>query len=106
MSRNESSKDVDFLVEDLWLEYKVEFLFVSWHLRHIRCSGALPPPYTYRMHLFRVNTATSQHYSFKISVVAPVAKLDKSRWSCPVLNIEHRTAFENVNQKGQYFCEY
>ena len=45
MSRNESSKDVDFLVEDLWLEYKVEFLFVSWNLSHIRCSGALPPPY-------------------------------------------------------------
>ena len=45
MSRNESSKDVDFSVEDLWLEYKVEFLFVSWHLSHIRCSGALPPPY-------------------------------------------------------------
>ena len=43
MSRNESSKDVDFLVEDLWLEYKVEFLFVSWNLSHIRCSGALPP---------------------------------------------------------------
>ena len=45
MSRNESSKDVDFLVEDLWLEYKVEFLFVSWNLSHIRCSGALPPLY-------------------------------------------------------------
>ena len=46
MSRNESSKDIDFFVEDLWLEYKVEFLFVSWNLSHIRCSGALPPPYT------------------------------------------------------------
>ena len=38
--------------------------------------------------------------------ILSVAKLEKSRWSCPVLNIEHRTAFENVNQKGQYFCEY
>ena len=24
---------------------KVEFLFVSWNLSHIHCSGALPPPY-------------------------------------------------------------
>ena len=39
-------------------------------------------------------------------VLSAVAKLDKSRWSCPALNIEHRTAFENVNQKGQYFCKY
>ena len=44
MSRNESSKNVDFLVEDLWLEYKVEFLFVSLNLSHIHSSGALPPP--------------------------------------------------------------
>ena len=35
MSRNESNEDVDFLVEDLWLEYKVEFLFVLGLYHHL-----------------------------------------------------------------------
>ena len=60
MSRNESCKDVDFLVEDLWLEYKVEFLFFSWNLSHIRCSGALLPPYTCRIQVSNYQTKNSE----------------------------------------------